>query len=172
MVYGMARQSGGSVKIDSTPGVGTTVRLLFRRADRDAEVPASGGKMGDELRRGRGQATILVIDDDEEVRHFIAASLEEYGHEVLEAGDGVDGIERFGASRPDLVIIDYIMPGLSGAEVAAHIVATNPDQAILFVSGYSETDEIRKAAPNANVLFKPFRAAALEEAVRSALAPA
>jgi len=172
MVYGMARQSGGSVKIDSTPGVGTTVRLLFRRADRDAEVPASGGKMGDELRRGRGQATILVIDDDEEVRHFIAASLEEYGHEVLEAGDGVDGIERFGASRPDLVIIDYIMPGLSGAEVAAHIVATNPDQAVLFVSGYSETDEIRKAAPNANVLFKPFRAAALEEAVRSALAPA
>ncbi|WP_294121429.1 PAS domain-containing sensor histidine kinase, partial [Sphingomonas sp.] len=172
MVYGMARQSGGSVKIDSRPGIGTTVRLFFRRADRDAEVPASGGKTGDELRRGRGQATVLVIDDDEDVRRFIAASLEEYGHEVIEAGDGVDGIERFGATRPDLVIFDYVMPGLSGAEVAAHIVATKPEQAILFVSGYSETDEIRKAAPNANILFKPFRAAALEEAVRAALAPA
>ncbi|MCL6741844.1 PAS domain S-box protein [Sphingomonas sp. RB56-2] len=172
MVYGMARQSGGAVKIDSTPGIGTTVRLFFRRADRDAEVPASGGRTGDELRRGRGQATVLVIDDDEEVRHFITASLEEYGHDVIEAADGVDGIERFGSSRPDLVIIDYVMPGLSGAEVAAHIIATNPDQAILFVSGYSETDEIRKAAPNANVLFKPFRAAALEEAVRAALEPA
>jgi len=169
MVYGMARQSGGAVKIESKPGAGTVVRLFFRRADRDAEVPASGGKTGDELRRGRGQATVLVIDDDEEVRHFIAASLEEYGHEVIEAADGVDGIERFGACRPDLVIIDYIMPGLSGAEVAAHIVATNPGQAILFVSGYSETDEIRKVAPDANILFKPFRAAALESAIRDAL---
>jgi CheY-like chemotaxis protein len=166
----MARQSGGGVKIDSRPGVGTTVRLYFRRADRDVEVPASGGKTGDELRRGRGQATVLVIDDDEDVRHFIAASLEEYGHDVIEAEDGVDGIERFGAAKPDLVIIDYIMPGLSGAEVAAHIVATRPEQPILFVSGYSETDEIRKVAPGANILAKPFRAAALDEAVRAALA--
>jgi CheY-like chemotaxis protein len=171
MVYGMAHQSGGAVRIESEPGVGTTVRLYFRRADRDAEVPASGGKTGDELRRGRGQATVLVIDDDQDVRHFIAASLEEYGHEVIEAADGVEGIERYGASRPDLVIIDYIMPGLSGAEVAAHIIATNPAQPILFVSGYSETDEIRKVTPTANILFKPFRAAALEEAVRTALAP-
>jgi PAS domain S-box-containing protein len=172
MVYGMARQSGGAVRIESKAGVGTIVRLYFRRADRDAEVPASGGKTGDEMRRGRGAATILVIDDDEEVRHFIAASLEEYGHEVIEAADGVDGIERFGATQPDLVVIDYVMPGLSGAEVAAHIVATKPDQPILFVSGYSETDEIRKAAPDANILAKPFRAAMLEEAVRAALAKA
>jgi PAS domain S-box-containing protein len=172
MVYGMARQSGGSVKIESEPGVGTTVRLYFRRADRDAEVPASGGKTGDELRRDRGGAKVLVIDDDEDVRHFVAASLEEYGHEVIEAADGVDGIERFGAIEPDLVIIDYIMPGLSGAEVAAHIVATKPGQPILFVSGYNETDEIRKVAPDAHILAKPFRAAALEGAVRAALGEA
>lgn len=172
MVYGMARQSGGSVKIESEPGVGTTVRLYFRRADRDAEVPASGGKTGDELRRDRGAAKVLVIDDDEDVRHFVAASLEEYGHEVIEAADGVDGIERFGAVEPDLVIIDYIMPGLSGAEVAAHIVATKPGQPILFVSGYNETDEIRKVAPDAHILAKPFRAAALEDAVRAALGEA
>lgn len=169
MVYGMARQSGGAVKIESQEGRGTTVRLYFRRADRDAEVPASGGKTGDELRRDRGQATILVIDDDEDVRHFIAASLEEYGHDVIEAADGMDGIEWFGSNNPDLVIIDYIMPGLSGAEVAAYIVATKPDQPILFVSGYSETDEIRKVAPDAHILAKPFRAAALEDAVRAVL---
>lgn len=172
MVYGMARQSGGSVKIESEPGAGTTVRLYFRRADRDAEVPASGGKTGDQLRRDRGAAKVLVIDDDEDVRHFVAASLEEYGHEVIEAADGVDGIERFGAVEPDLVIIDYIMPGLSGAEVAAHIVATKPGQPILFVSGYNETDEIRKVAPDAHILAKPFRAAALEDAVRAALGEA
>jgi CheY-like chemotaxis protein len=169
MVYGMALQCGGAVRIDSEPGVGTTVRLYFRRADRDAEVPASGGKTGDQLRRARGAATVLVIDDDADVRHFIAAGLEEYGHEVIEATDGGDGIDKFGAIRPDLVIIDYIMPGLSGAEVAAHIVATRPGQPILFVSGYNETDAIRKVAPDANILAKPFRAAALEDAVRAAL---
>ena len=172
MVYGMARQCGGAVKIESEVGRGTTVRLYFRRADRDAEVPASDGQTGDELRRSRGAATVLVIDDDPDVRHFIAAGLEEYGHEVFEAADGSEGIEKFAANLPDLVILDYIMPGLSGAEVAAHILATRPDQPILFVSGYNETDAIRRVAPDANILAKPFRAAALEDAVRSALAPA
>ena len=172
MVYGMARQSGGTVKIDSEPGKGTTVRLFLRRADHDGEVPASGGRTGDELRRSRGAATVLVIDDDPDVRHFIASSLEEYGHEVVEAADGGDGLEKFGAGRHDLVIIDYIMPGLSGAEVAGHILATRPDQPILFVSGYNETDAIRRVSPDAVVLAKPFRAAVLEDAVRAVLAKA
>ena len=172
MVYGMARQCGGAVKIESKEGVGTTVRLYFRRAHRDAEVPASGGQTGDQLRRSRGAATVLVIDDDDDVRHFIAAGLEEYGHEVIEATDGGDGIDKYGAVNPDLVIIDYIMPGLSGAEVAEHILATRPDQPILFVSGYNETDAIRRVAPDAAILAKPFRAAVLEDAVRAALGPA
>ena len=171
-VYGMARQSGGTVKIASDPGAGTTVSIFLRRADRDGEVPASGGLTGDELRRSQGAATVLVIDDDPDVRHFIAASLEEYGHEVVEAADGREGIEKFGASAHDLVIIDYIMPGLSGAEVAGHILATRPDQPILFVSGYNETDAIRRVSPDAIVLAKPFRAAALEDAVRTVLANA
>ena len=169
MVYGMASQCGGGVKIESEPGRGTVVRLYFRRADRDAEVPASGGQTGDELRRARGAATVLVIDDDADVRHFIAAGLEEYGHEVIEAADGSEGIDKFAANAPDLVVLDYIMPGLSGAEVADHILATRPDQPILFVSGYNETDAIRRVAPDANILAKPFRAAALEDAVRAAL---
>jgi len=169
MVYGMARQSGGTVKIDSEPGVGTTVRIYFRRADRDGEVPSSGGKTGDELRRSKGAATVLVIDDDPDVRHFISASLEEYGHEVIEAADGREGMELYGAGLHDLVIIDYIMPGLSGAEVAGHILATQPDQPILFVSGYNETDAIRRVLPDALVLAKPFRAEALERAVQEVL---
>jgi CheY-like chemotaxis protein len=169
MVYGMARQSGGTVKVDSDAGKGTTVRIFLRRSDRDGEVPASGGKTGDELRRSRGAATVLVIDDDQDVRHFIANSLEEYGHDVIEAADGIEGIAKFGARGADLVIIDYIMPGLSGAEVAGHILATRPDQPILFVSGYNETDAIRRVSPDAFILSKPFRAAALEDAVRAAL---
>ncbi|RIX26812.1 PAS domain S-box protein [Sphingomonas edaphi] len=170
MVYGMTRQSGGTARIESEPGVGTTVKLYFRRATRDAEVPLSNGETGDMLRRQQGKATILVIDDDDDVRQFIAASLEEYGHEVVEAADGREGIDRFAEVAPDLVILDFVMPGLSGAEVAAHIRATKPGQRILFVSGYSETDAIRKVAPDAEILPKPFRATVLDEAVRDALA--
>ena len=170
MVYGMARQSGGTARIESELEVGTTVKLYFRRAAGHAEMP-SAGEEGANTAEGAGRASkILVIDDDEDVRHFIAASLEEYGHEVVQAADGGSGIVRFGESSPDLVVLDFVMPGLSGAEVAAHILATKPNQPILFVSGYNETDAIRQVAPDAPILAKPFRAAALEEAVRETLA--
>jgi CheY-like chemotaxis protein len=106
------------------------------------------------------------------VRRFIVAGLQEYGHDVVEAGNGQDGIARFVEADPDLVILDFLMPGMSGAEVASHILAANPDQRILFVSGYSETDAIRKVAPDAEILAKPFRASVLDEAVREALATA
>ena len=170
MVYGMARQSGGTARLESEAGVGTTVRLFFRRAGKQADMSANAGDTGDTAKRGRGVARVLVIDDDDDVRQFIAASLQEYGHEVVSAGNGQDGIAKFFEASPDLVILDFLMPGMSGADVAAHILATKPDQPILFVSGYSETDAIRKVAPNADILAKPFRAAALDEAVREALA--
>ena len=169
MVYGMARQSGGTARVESEPGKGTTVKLFFRSARRENEIPANEGKAGASPDKKRGAARILVIDDDDEVRNFIVSSLEEFGHQVAEASGGQEGIERFGESEPDLVILDFLMPGLSGAEVAAHILATKPGQRLLFVSGYSETDAIRKAAPDAEILAKPFRAAVLEEAVREAL---
>ena len=170
MVYGMARQSGGTARLESEAGVGTTVRLFFRRAGKQADMSANSGDTGDTAKRGRRVARVLVIDDDDDVRQFIAASLQEYGHDVISAGNGQDGIAKFFEASPDLVILDFLMPGMSGADVAAHILATKPDQPILFVSGYSETDAIRKVAPHADILAKPFRAAALDEAVREALA--
>ena len=81
-----------------------------------------------------------------------------------------EGLKAFAGERRDLVVLDFIMPGLSGAEVASRILADAPDQPILFVSGYSETDAVRRVAPNAPLLTKPFRADALDKAVRGALA--
>jgi len=103
------------------------------------------------------------------VRAFIASTLAELGHRVREASDGLSGLNLFAAERPDLVVIDFIMPGLSGAEVARHILNVAPEQRLLFVSGYSETEAITRAAPGARLLTKPFRAAALDLAVRDAL---
>ena len=169
MVYGVARQSGGTARIESVPGEGTTVKLYFRHAPHHGET---GKEAGDRevAERHRDHASVLVIDDDADVRAFIAASLSELGHRVRQASDGASGLNMFAAERPDLVVIDFIMPGLSGADVARHILDVVPDQRLLFVSGYSETEAISRAAPGAPLLTKPFRADALDAAVRAALA--
>jgi signal transduction histidine kinase/CheY-like chemotaxis protein len=169
MVYGVARQSGGTARIESVPGEGTTVKLYFRHAPHhhDAGEETGPDEVAEQLDH---HASILVIDDDPDVRGFIVASLTELGHCVREASDGKSGLDLFAAERPDLVVIDYIMPGLSGADVARHILDAAPGQPLLFVSGYSETEAIIRAAPGTPLLTKPFRADALDAAVRDALA--
>ena len=171
MVYGMARQSGGAARIESRSGQGTAVKLLFRKAETEIsrEVPAAAEQ--GLAQAPRATASVLVIDDDPDVRGFIAAALEEDGYRVREAGDGEEGLAEIERDRPDLVIVDFIMPGMSGAEVASTIREKIPDQAILFVSGYSETDAVKSTAPDAPLLTKPFRADALAKAVRNAIAP-
>jgi CheY-like chemotaxis protein len=169
MVYGMARQSGGTARIESVPGEGTAVKLLFRAAESEAAHEAAAADEAEDAEH-RGPAKILVIDDDPDVRQFIVTTLEEQGYRVREAADGAHGLKEAAREKPDLVILDFIMPGLSGAEVANRILTEHPGQAILFVSGYSETEAVRRVAPNAPLLAKPFRAEALDKAVRSALA--
>ena len=88
---------------------------------------------------------------------------------MREAADGEAGIASFEKKPPDLVVLDFVMPGLSGAEVANRMLAMRPGQPILFVSGFSETEAIRRLAPDTPLLAKPFRADALDAAVRAAL---
>jgi CheY-like chemotaxis protein len=172
MVYGMARQSGGTARIESSMGRGTAVMLYFRSAEAGAAAETVAAETGaGEAKGRRKRASILVIDDDPDVRAFIAATLEEQGYRVREAADGERGLKEATREAPDLVVLDFIMPGLSGAEVASRILAKRPEQPILFVSGYSETEAVKRTAPDAPLLAKPFRADALEKAVRAALAP-
>jgi CheY-like chemotaxis protein len=171
MVYGMARQSGGTARIESKVAEGTAVKLFFRAADEDAVTGTDAGVTADATAETKGKpASVLVIDDDPDVRGFIVATLEEQGYRVRQAPDGEHGLKEAAREKPDLVVLDFIMPGLSGAEVARRILAKAPDQPILFVSGYSETEAVKRTAPDAPLLAKPFRAEALEKAVRAALA--
>ena len=171
MVYGMARQSGGTARIESAPGEGTSVKMYFRAADTASVADATGtAGEAEESAVKRGPASILVIDDDPDVRDFIVTSLEEQGYRVRQASDGERGLKEAARATPDLVILDFVMPGMSGSEVAKRLLAKRPDQLILFVSGYSETRAVRGIAPNAPLLAKPFRAEALDKAVRNALA--
>jgi CheY-like chemotaxis protein/nitrogen-specific signal transduction histidine kinase len=172
MVYGMARQSGGAARIESTPGKGTCVRLLFRRAeDAVAEAGSITEEAGSPSSHADAARTVLVIDDDPDVRTFIAEALEEQGYDVHQASDGPEGLALLEREQPHLVIVDFIMPGMSGAEVARHIRARDADLPVLFVSGYSETEAVKRTAPDAPLLAKPFRADALHKAVRRALRP-
>jgi PAS domain S-box-containing protein len=169
MVYGMARQSGGTARIESAAGAGTTVKLLFHVAGAGARASEAQEIGSDPAAEPVGSASVLVIDDDPDVRGFVVATLQEQGYSVREASDGRSGLSALASRAPDLVILDFIMPGLSGAEVASRILADRPEQPILFMSGYSETEAVRRVAPNAPLLPKPFRADALGKAVRSAL---
>jgi PAS domain S-box-containing protein len=171
MVYGMARQSGGTARIESAPGTGTTVKILLRAAEAAGEESEASEANSDDAVSAVNAASILVIDDDPDVRAFIAETLEDAGYRVRQAADGPQGLAQAVAERPDLAVIDFIMPGMSGAEVARHLLDRWPKQPILFVSGYSETDAIRGVAPQAQLLAKPFRSDALGQAVRKALAP-
>jgi PAS domain S-box-containing protein len=170
MVYGMARQSGGTARLESAPGGGTAVKLYFRAAEGEAVVPSAV----EDAKQAKAQlkpASVLIIDDDPDVRGFVATTLEEQGYKVRQASDGRHGLAEIAREKPDLVVLDFIMPGLSGAEVANRILERQPDLPILFVSGYSETEAVKRVAPNAPLLAKPFRADALDKAVRGALTP-
>ena len=143
--------------------------LFFKVATQRGEQPRADENEEQASQLDSAFERILVIDDDPDVRAFISESLAELGYRVTDAADGKMGLSAYASDRPDLVVLDFIMPGLSGADVASRILSTNPGQPILFVSGYSETDSIRRIAPNAPLLTKPFRAEALAKAVRTAL---
>jgi signal transduction histidine kinase/CheY-like chemotaxis protein len=171
MVYGMARQSGGAARIQSRLGEGTAVKLLFRKSLGTLTAEAAAAADRAQAEPERPSASVLVIDDDPDVRAFIVAALDEQGYRVSEASDGKEGLAEFDREKPDLVIVDFIMPGMSGADIARKIRSRFPDQRILFVSGYSETEAVKRTAPDAPLLTKPVRAEALDKAVRGALVP-
>jgi PAS domain S-box-containing protein len=168
MVYGMARQSGGTARIETAPGQGTAIKLYFKAAHGPEEADLDA-EDEDTAAAAHEVASVLVVDDDPDVRGFIAEALAEEGFEVRQCGDGRTALKEFGKERPDLVVLDFVMPTMSGAEVASRMLADEPDQKILFVSGYSETDAIKTIAPHSPLLAKPFRSDALCKAVRSAL---
>ncbi|WP_260483222.1 hybrid sensor histidine kinase/response regulator [Sphingomicrobium flavum] len=165
MVYGMARQSGGTARIASMEGEGTSVTLFLKKAESEEDGHGVPVRHHEVTPCGSMGRKVLVVDDDAQVRTYICAALEEAGYVVAEAANGEEAMGQFNSFEPDVVVLDYIMPGQSGAEIAAAMRAARADQPILFVSGYNETDAIRDAAPDAALLAKPFRPDALDRAI-------
>ena len=166
MVYGFTRQIGGAATIDSALGEGTTVHLWLRRAVTSPEVrqiAAVGMQPVDKLR-------ILVVDDDDTVRGLAKELLEEMGHEVAEAASGRSALEVLKVERHcDLLLIDFAMPLMNGSECATEAKKLRPDLSILFMTGYVDTDALRRWSElGVRTLNKPFLYADLAEAVDQA----
>jgi signal transduction histidine kinase/ActR/RegA family two-component response regulator len=171
-VYGIAQQSGGTLRISSRVGEGTAVDILLPASEAgqavDCESDASVAAAPRSLR-----ARVLVVDDDDDVRAFLIASLEGLGHDVIAAENGEEGLNRLREGRPDLALIDYAMPGMHGAEVARAARDIAPGLPIVFVTGYAESEQLEAAlGRDVPVLRKPFTipdlAAAVEDNVKAA----
>jgi signal transduction histidine kinase/ActR/RegA family two-component response regulator len=167
-VYGFARQSGGNARISSTPGHGTVVEMLFPWVEADITAAASGlvAENNDTAPR-----RILVIEDDAEVRRVIVDSLELQGHVVTAAPNGVDGLAALDMQAPDLLIVDYAMPGMNGAEVIKNARAKLPDLPVVLATGYADMVEVGRVLGTQSILIKPFDIAALQTAVGVATKP-
>ncbi|NUT01809.1 MAG: response regulator [Sphingomonas sp.] len=169
MVYGFLKQSGGHVKIYSEVGQGTTVKLYLPRVHEDEDV-----EVGSEpVDAGGGTETILVVEDDEEVRGTVTEMLRELGYTVLTAKDAANAFAILDSGvKVDLLFTDVVMPGpLRSPELARKARERVPGIAVLFTSGYTENAIVHggRLDPGVNLLTKPYSRQTLGARIRDAL---
>ena len=168
-VYGIVKQSGGFVWVYSELGKGTTFKIYLPRAE---EVDSKGGQ-APTRDRVVGSETILLVEDDEEVRNVATRILRRNGYRVLEANNGADALRvcENEAAPVDLIVTDLVMPEMGGTELARKIRETQPDARILFTSGYTEDAVVRQSLLSAGEEFieKPFTPATLAKKARQLL---
>jgi CheY-like chemotaxis protein len=165
-VYGMAQQSGGAARILSEQGVGTTVEIWLRAAtglDETEPAPLAQMPVASE------PARILIVEDDDFVRASMVSSLEALGHHVTQAADGEAGLAALQRARPELLITDYLMPGMTGADLMVRTRAMFPGLPMIIATGYADMKAIEQVIGDDIVLRKPFQLAELAVSVGQAL---
>jgi signal transduction histidine kinase len=164
-VFGLAKQSGGGVTIETAVGQGTTITVYLPRATAAAQAPPAPARAAKTA--PRLDLVVLVVDDDDAVREVTAGILIDLGYRVFEAGSGGAALEMFN-SRVDAVVLDFAMPGMNGAELARELRARRPGVPIVFVTGYADADALSDT-PDDHIVLKPFRANELAEKMALAL---
>ena len=168
-VYGIVKQSGGFVSVTSQLGQGTSFRIYLPLADAKMQT----GRVFPQSSLGGGSESILLAEDEPAVRAIVARSLREYGYTVVEARDGLHAIElaEAAAAPPDLVIADIVMPGMGGKRLAAELHGRWPGIPILFTSGYTGLDAVRRGLLDEGMDFmqKPLEPEAMATKIRQLL---
>ncbi len=151
MVYGIVKHHGGCIEIDSEKGKGTEIKIYLPLTDKKPEKL----KSEDYLSIKRGKETILLAEDDLEVRSSISSILEEYGYKVIEAVDGEDMVKKFKENKESihLLIIDFIMPKKGGKEAYDEIIKIKQDIKAIFISGYKPEIVMKKSISNEKLDF-------------------
>ncbi|MEJ1967396.1 MAG: ATP-binding protein [Rhizomicrobium sp.] len=178
-VYGIVKQTGGFITVDSEIGRGTTFRIYLPRHRIDANAPAAAEPERAGLRDVTGQDTILLVEDEEAVRSFAARALKMRGYSVIEAAGGEEALEivRNAKAPIHLLITDVVMPNMDGPTLVRHVKRLKPEIAVIFMSGYAEEAFRRndEKAEDLHFLPKPFGlkqlAAKVKEVLSGAPAP-
>jgi two-component system, cell cycle sensor histidine kinase and response regulator CckA len=169
-VYGVVKQSGGYIWLDSEPGKGTTFRIYLPRVEGVAEAAAQA----EPVKKGDGPRTILLVEDEPSLRKLTRRTLVDMGYKVLEADNATKAVEvaREANGPIDLLLTDVIMPGMSGGDLAKKLSPESPYMRVLFMSGYTDgAIEVRGSLPpGLVVLRKPFTRDTLLRTVEGALA--
>ncbi|HEX9327158.1 MAG TPA: ATP-binding protein, partial [Reyranella sp.] len=183
-VYGIVKQTGGFVYVDSTPGEGTTFRIFLPRhrpeleAQPEAQATNGTGKEGSaEPPKPRpdltGQGTILLVEDEDGLRSLNARGLRSRGYSVIEASNGIEAMEALDEKdgAVDLVVSDVVMPEMDGPTLLREMRKRNPNLKIIFVSGYAEEAFDKSLPENEQFAFlpKPFALSALVEKVKETM---
>jgi two-component system cell cycle sensor histidine kinase/response regulator CckA len=168
-VYGIVKQSGGDVTVESEPGKGATFTVVLP----SRPAPRRRGSGASLHALPRGTETVLVVEDEDAVRRIVKIALESTGYRVIEARSGSEALEaaRAQAGKIDILVTDVVMPEMSGREVAARITETHPGTRILYMSGYTDDAVVRHGIVESGVAFlqKPFSPLALARKVREVL---
>jgi PAS domain S-box-containing protein len=168
-VFGIVKQSGGSIWVYSELGRGTTFKIYFPQV-REEVAPTVAETVATDV---RGTETILVAEDQRGIREIVRVALTRYGYTVLTADRGAEALRivREHSGPIDLLLTDVVMPVMSGRELVARVQQTHPNIKILYTSGYTDDAMIRHGVldPGAAFLEKPFRPLALVKKVREVL---
>jgi signal transduction histidine kinase/ActR/RegA family two-component response regulator len=170
-VYGVARQSGGCMRLRSAVGKGTRVELYLPRSFEQAETAEDAADQNKPAVFG-SKTRVLIVDDHEDVREVIVAYLETLGYDVVQASSGRTALDFLdeNSRAVDLLIADYAMPEMSGLELVRAVRAQNPTLPVVIVTGYAETGDFDDRRLDAVLLKKPFRMNELGATIEAALA--